>query len=245
MNDLESTVRSRLHDLADEAPDDGAADNARTARLRYHRQRRNRVVVLATCAALVVIGVGSAALGTVLGSADGTVATRPDGDVTTAPPAPTSAGPSAAPTETASAPPPTPLVTSSTPAPSAGSTATTGTGSAPSAPPPPPQSPAWPDEAMAVHGGTYWSVVLELVRDDEEQDAAQAALDALQELGYQGGIGDVGCTDGIRQALGLDPAHGYTNVDVLFATAEEAQRFVDLYQPGVVGTVRVTTYCLD
>jgi len=103
----------------------------------------------------------------------------------------------------------------------------------------------WPQEAAATHGGTAWAVFLEVVRGDGEQDALQAAVDSLRSVGYTGGVGDVDCSAGAREALGLDPALTYTAVDVLFATAEEAQQFVDLYEPGVVGTVQVTTYCLD
>ena len=253
MNDLESTLRSRLHDLAEAAPAGDGLDDAVTARARHQRQRRTRLAVLAVCAGLVVVAGGSTAAGVLLSSG-------PDGDVAvpaevtpTAPtpgPAPTSRPvPSVAPAPSApSSPPPS----SSAPVPgTAGLPAGTPTAGVPATPPrstpapPAAETPAdRPTEATAVHGGTYWAVFLDVSRAGDTA-GEQEALAALSEVGYQGGIGDIGCTEGAVEALGLDPTIGYTGVSVFFATAAEAQRFVDLYQPGVVGTARITAYCLD
>ena len=49
----------------------------------------------------------------------------------------------------------------------------------------------------------------------------------------------------VLETLGLDPAVDYDAVSVFFDTEADAQTFVDLYQPGVVGTAFVTAYCLD
>lgn len=267
MNDLESTLRSRLHDLADAAPDGDGGENALAARAGHQRQRRNRMTVLAVCAGLLVVAGGSTAAGVVLSSGpDRGVVTVP-GEVTTpAPtpstrPAPPSSAPAPAPSASSSsvpAPPPSSSAPSSS-APSSrppvGAQAPVGApaaGSAPATPPAgsPPTVPAteepvdWPAEAAAVHGGTYWAVFLDVSRAGDTA-GEQEALAALSEIGYQGGIGDIGCTAGAVEALGLDPTLGYTGVSVFFATAGDAQRFVDLYQPGVVGTARITAYCLD
>ena len=95
-----------------------------------------------------------------------------------------------------------------------------------------------------MHGGSYWAVFLDVSRAGDTA-GEQEAREALAAAGYRGSGGDVGCAQGASEALGLDPAIAYTGVWVEFATAAEAQRFVDLYEPGVVGTARVTAYCLD
>jgi hypothetical protein len=259
VNDLESTLRSRLHDLAGAAPDGDGLDDVVTVRARHQRQRRTRLAVLAVCAGLVVVAGGSTAAGTLLSSGpDGRVAVP--GEVT-----PTAPSPEPTPTPTP-VPSPSAAPSSSVPSPSAPSSAPSssapapGTGDVPAGTPaaggvvtPPratPTTPAveeptvWPTEAPAEHGGSYWAVFLDVTRGDDTA-GGQEALAALAELGYQGGIGDIGCTAGAVEALGLDPTIGYTGVSVFFATAADAQRFVDLYQPGVVGTAKITAYCLD
>ena len=261
MNDLESTVRSRLHDLAGALPDEDGAQNAVGARARHHRQRRNRMAVLAVCAGLLVIAGGSTAAGALLSSPapggdvvtgpvevrDPTASTSPAPTPTAVPPTPPAPTPStptqerpAATAEDPGGAPPAP--TSSAPTSSA-PTGTVPTGPASSVPSV--EQPAgWPPEANAVQGGVYWAVYLELYRTGDP-GGGQDALAALHELGYDGGIGGVGCDMGAAEALGLDPNGDYSGVSVFFDTADDAQRFVDLYQPGVVGTARITAYCLD
>jgi hypothetical protein len=41
------------------------------------------------------------------------------------------------------------------------------------------------------------------------------------------------------------PGVDYFVEAVYFLTRQEAQQFVDAFQPGVVGTAFVTVYCLD
>lgn len=103
---------------------------------------------------------------------------------------------------------------------------------------------AWPPEAVAEHGRQYWAVYLEVARSGTEQAELQAALASAQSVGYGAGIGGP-CEDGAVEALGLDPGTSYEAVSVFFDTESDAQSFVDLYQPGVVGTAFVTAYCLD
>ena len=256
MNDLESTLRARLHDLAGAAPDADGGDSAGAARDRHHRQRRNRMAVLAVCAGLVVVAGGSTAAGALLSSAG------PDGDVVTVPEQVTTPAPSLQPTPTPRPTPPSsaaPSAPSAAPSSSAESSAPSvpsspapsspapssrpPVGSAPTAPTPD-EPAAWPAEATAVQGGTYWAVFLD-VSWAGDTAGEQEARAALSEAGYLGSSGDIGCAQGAAEALGLDPALSYTGVWVEFPTAADAQRFVDLYQPGVVGTARITAYCLD
>ena len=261
MNDLESTLRSRLHDLAGAAPDGDGGHVAGAARTR-HRRHRNRMAVLAVCAGLVVVAGGSTAAGALLSSGpDGSVVTAPGETTDAAPtpgPAPTSR-PVPSPTAPSSLPSST-VPSSTPPSPSAPSGRAPGTAPAPAGTPAagaPVTSPrstptapagdapaAWPTEATAVQGGVYWAVFLDVSRagDTAGEQEARAALSAA---GYRGSGGDVGCAQGAAEALGLDPAISYTGVWVEFTTAADAQRFVDRFQPGVVGTARVTAYCLD
>jgi hypothetical protein len=103
---------------------------------------------------------------------------------------------------------------------------------------------AWPPEAEATHGGRYWAVYLELSRGDTELAELQRAYQDVQRLGYGAGIGDL-CATGVHEAFGLDPDISYQAVSVYFDTRQQAQRFVALYEPGVVGIAHITAYCLD
>ena len=116
----------------------------------------------------------------------------------------------------------------------------------PSASPTPTPSPTFPPEAEAEQGGRYWAVFLSVERgSDATGPEISEALRAAEEVGYEAGAGDLGCTQGAAEALGLDPALPYVGVSIFFASAELAQQFVDAYEPGVVGTAEVTAYCLD
>lgn len=109
---------------------------------------------------------------------------------------------------------------------------------------PPPTAADLPAEAAAVHGGRYWGVFAAVAYDASDPRLTEA-LGQVRALGYQGGTGDVACTQGAVETLGLDPQRFYTAVSVLFDSREAAQQFVDAYEPGVVGTAEVTAYCLD
>lgn len=243
MTDLESTVRARLHDLADDAPSDDAEYTARAARGRYRQQRRQRLAVAGVCAALLVVGGGSTAAVTLLTSASADrgadTADRPL-ETPSTPPPPIAPTPTPAP-----APEPTPAPEPS-PAP-APTTAPVTSVPPPTPIPTPPPAPAvvWPDEAVAQHGGRYWSVVLAVGGPADDPAVLQGTYATLQAHGYSGGIGSIGCSDGATAALGLDPATVDTVVDVYFGTEEEARRFAALYEPGVLGVAPVTAYCLD
>ncbi len=245
MTDLQSTVRARLHDLADDAPSDDAEYTARAARGRYRQQRRQRLAVAGVCAALLVVGGGSTAAVTLLTSADrgADTADRPL-ETPSTPPPPIAPAPTPAP-EPAPAPEPTPAPEPS-PAP-APTTAPVTSVPPPTPIPTPPPAPAvvWPDEAVAQHGGRYWSVVLAVGGPADDPAVLQGTYATLQAHGYSGGIGSIGCSDGATAALGLDPATVDTVVDVYFGTEEEARRFAALYEPGVLGVAPVTAYCLD
>lgn len=104
------------------------------------------------------------------------------------------------------------------------------------------------------HGGTYWGVYVTVVRADdnlqiapEDQKRLDAAEKSLTDLGYEPDAGayDLGCEQGVREQLRLDPQRDYATVRIFFTTQAQAEQFVTAYQPGVVGTAKVTLYCMD
>ena len=104
------------------------------------------------------------------------------------------------------------------------------------------------------HGGTYWGVYVTVVRADdnlqvkpEDQKRLDAAKKSLTDLGYEPDAGayDLGCDQGLREQLRLDPQRNYATVRIYFAEQAQAGQFVKAYQPGVVGTAKVTLYCMD
>jgi hypothetical protein len=97
------------------------------------------------------------------------------------------------------------------------------------------------------HGGEAWAVYVAVASDfDAPEIAAGAGL--LEELGYFGGGGDLGCDQGAAEALGLDPSQSWTATAVYFETEEDAQAFVNAYESlghQAVGYALVQTFCLD
>ena len=104
--------------------------------------------------------------------------------------------------------------------------------------------PAFPAAAVPVHGGRAWAVFVAVTRDMDDERLDQAVED-LAAAGYETWVSEVGCFQGAAEALGLDPARSYLGVSVEFASAAEAQQMVEAFEPGVVGTAEVVTYCLD
>jgi hypothetical protein len=148
-------------------------------------------------------------------------------------------------------PEPTP---SPTPGPAAPGTPAPGT-AAPSAPgehapqdvPPGTGRPdGYPTEVVSSHGAQLWGVYLAAGAADDvwQAHAVGEAEGFLTGQGFTGsGIGSVSCDQGAAEQLGLAPEHD--RVAVYFATAEQAQQFVDVYERDTLGTALVTTYCLD
>jgi hypothetical protein len=104
------------------------------------------------------------------------------------------------------------------------------------------------------HGGTYWGVYVTVVRADaglrvtpDDQKRLDAARKSLADLGYEPDTAgfEVGCEEGMREQLHLDPQRDYAAVRIYFATQAQAGQFVTAYRPGVVGTAKVTLYCMD
>ncbi len=101
------------------------------------------------------------------------------------------------------------------------------------------------------HRGTYWYVVVALARAETDPKLA-AAIRTLKDVGYRdvnAGQGVVAmpvsdCDEGLREGLQLK-AGDYFHVSLAFPDPATAQRFVDAYQPGVVGTFKVITGCMD
>jgi hypothetical protein len=101
-----------------------------------------------------------------------------------------------------------------------------------------------PPEAVATQGGKYYAVFL-AVAGDAKDPALAEAQDRAKAIGYQGGVGDVNCTPGARTALNLNASADYTAYSIFFATAAQAQSFVNSYSGKIVGTAYITAGCLD
>jgi hypothetical protein len=156
--------------------------------------------------------------------------------------------------------PPPATTTSGVTQPTAGVPATVAQPNTTGAQPSSAHIPAKPDYPPAVapsaleHGGTYWGVYVTVVRTDgnhqikpEDKARIDAAEKSLRELGYQPDAGayDLNCEQGLREQLRLDPQRDYATVRIFFANEAQAQQFVNAYQPGIVGTAKVTLYCMD
>jgi hypothetical protein len=97
------------------------------------------------------------------------------------------------------------------------------------------------------HGDRVFGVYLAVERKEDSPgpDAQQAMVDAAA-AGYEVGLSpDIDCDQGAREQLELDPARDYSSVVLYFETRALAQEFVDLFEPGVVGTAAVTLFCVD
>ena len=113
-----------------------------------------------------------------------------------------------------------------------------------------------PDFPRAVtefdHGGTYWGVYITVVRtgqmnevSPEDQMRLDAARNTLMDVGYQPDSGYLDCEPGVVEQLRLDPQREYAATRIFFAEEAQARQFVEAYEPGVVGTAKVTMGCLD
>ena len=106
--------------------------------------------------------------------------------------------------------------------------------------------PRFPPAAQVRHGDQVFGVYAAVARTASAPQLAQATAE-LRRAGYRvgEGSGEINCDQGARVALGLRPEIPYSAVAIYFRTRQEAQQFVDAFQPGVVGTAAVTLYCLD
>lgn len=146
---------------------------------------------------------------------------------TTSPSSQPAASPSPETSETSSSPAPAAIPAPTSAATSASRTAAT-----------------WPPSVAPEHGGRYWGVYL-AVDDGTAPARLTTAADAARQVGYAPAVGDVSCDDGVVEGLRLDPAKTYSAAVLYFPAPEDAQVFVDRFEPGVTGTAQVTTYCLD
>lgn len=104
----------------------------------------------------------------------------------------------------------------------------------------------FPPEAQLRHGEQFYAVFVAVERTSSAPEFARAE-EELQKAGYRvsPGVSDINCHQGAREALRLAPGVDYFVEAVYFLTRQEAQQFVDAFEPGVVGTAFVTMYCLD
>ncbi len=103
-----------------------------------------------------------------------------------------------------------------------------------------------PEVPRLRHGDDVFGVYLAVERSPTAPELARTK----EELGKAGypvseGFTDIACDRGAHEALGLAPGVDYVGVVVYFRTRQEAQQFVDAFEPGVVGTAQVTVFCLD
>lgn len=104
----------------------------------------------------------------------------------------------------------------------------------------------FPPEAQLRHGERFYAVFVAVERTSSAPEFARAK-EELQKAGYRvsPGASDINCDQGAREALRLTPGVDYFVEAVYFLTGQEAQQFVDAFEPGVVGTAVVTVYCRD
>ena len=101
-----------------------------------------------------------------------------------------------------------------------------------------------PPESAAEQGGRYYAVFAAVAQDARDAQLVTAQQRA-KALGYQGGIGELGCTAGAREQLGLPADGAYTAYSVFFDSKQRAERFVEAYGARVVGIAHITAGCLD
>jgi hypothetical protein len=110
----------------------------------------------------------------------------------------------------------------------------------------PSPTPSFPPQADAEHGAKQTARLPRggLHADDPKLEAGQGA-GRERSATTTSGVGDIGCDQGRPRGADLDPDRDYVHAALYFADRAAAQQFVDAYEPGVVGTADVTTYCLD
>ncbi len=103
-----------------------------------------------------------------------------------------------------------------------------------------------PEAAQLRQGERVFGVFVAVERTTSAPEIARAK-EELQKAGYRvaPGATDINCDQGARDALKLTPGVDYFVEAVYFRTREEAQQFVEAFEPGVVGTAQVTVYCRD
>lgn len=177
------------------------------------------------------------------------LALRPDGTIASSEQTVALPSASASPTTAPSPSPPSPtqVPPSRVPSPTPVAPATARTTAPTSSRPAPPAAPDFPAAVQPEHGGEYAGVFLAVARTPDDR-RLEKANDQARAAGYDDdvlGIGDIGCSEGAREALGLDPDEDYYAAALYFADMATAKQFVDAFEPGVVGTAVVRTYCLD
>ncbi len=103
----------------------------------------------------------------------------------------------------------------------------------------------FPDPVVPEQGRFYFAVYFAVTEKGPGDPKIKAAESDLRNLGFEPSVGGIDCDSGAKEALGLDPARSYTDVTLYFATRADADMFATLYDPGVVGTAKVKTFCLD
>ncbi|MDQ4057648.1 MAG: hypothetical protein M3124_00825 [Actinomycetota bacterium] len=103
----------------------------------------------------------------------------------------------------------------------------------------------FPDPVVPEQGRLYFGVYFVVTENGAGDSKIRAAESDLRNLGFEPSVGGIDCDSGAKEALGLDPSRSYTDVALYFASRADADMFVTLYDPGVVGTAKVKAFCLD
>jgi hypothetical protein len=103
----------------------------------------------------------------------------------------------------------------------------------------------FPAPVIPEQGRFYFGVYVAVTERGAGDPKIMAAESDLRNLGFEPSVGGIDCDSGAKEALGLDPSRSYTDVALYFAARADADMFVTLYDPGVVGTAKVKTFCLD
>jgi hypothetical protein len=216
------------------------------AKVAAHRRRRTLMASAAGGVAAVLL-VAAVAAGAAGSGSDDSVKAGP-GDPTTT---------TEAPTTTEAAPPTTPTTSTTTTTTTTTTPETTTTEPPPTTTEPPPTTteppgssvpgPSWPPQVIQLsQGGTYWAAYL-AVADRYDDPSFEQAAAPVRAIGYTnvGSGGQLACDQDATTALGLDPEVDWYGTALYFPSEELAQRFVDLYEPEIVGVAQVQTYCMD
>lgn len=216
------------------------------AKVAVHRRRRALLASAGGGVAVVLLLVAVAAGAASSGPDESVQAGEGDPTTTTEAPTTTTTEPDPT-TSTTSTTTTAPPATTTTEAPPATDPAPTTTAPPVTDPPTTTTVPVWPaQQSSFTHGGATWAVYLAVAEDVRDPVFATVEGQAGA-VGYVNiGPSDLGCDEGAAEALGYDlSAASYYAVALYFPTEQDAQRFVDLYEPEVLGVVLVGTYCMD
>lgn len=103
----------------------------------------------------------------------------------------------------------------------------------------------FPSPVPDKHGQRYWVAVLAVGSPPGSSLAIGRAIADASEVGYSISTRNPRCDDGATRAMKLKPDKDYEYVVIYFASEEEAQQFMDRYEPPVLFLFEVKASCRD